>query len=81
MQAILDFLRRSSRWAHLTVFVATVSGLTGCAQQNATPLPDLKPRAVDGMLVPAQQQKAINDLARSKAEAQAQAVKQIENSR
>ena len=55
--------------------------LAGCAQPNSTPLPDLKPVAADTMLKPAQQQQAINDLARKKAEAEAQAVKTIESQR
>jgi hypothetical protein len=55
--------------------------LSGCAQSIPTPLPDLKRPEADGMLAPAQQKKAIEDLALKKAEAEAQAVKQIEQTR
>ena len=62
-------------------FLLLVIALTGCAQSIPTPLPDLKRPEADGMLVPAQQKKAIEEIAQKKAEAEAQAVKQIEQSR
>ena len=55
--------------------------LTGCTQSISTPLPDLKRPEADGMLVAAQQKKAIEEMAQKRAEAEAQAVKQIEQSR
>jgi ABC-type uncharacterized transport system auxiliary subunit len=55
--------------------------LAGCAQSIPTQLPDLKRPEADGMLVPAQQKKAIEEMAQKRAEAEAQAVKQIEQTR
>jgi uncharacterized membrane protein len=63
------------------VILIIMTALTGCAQSIPTALPDLKRPDADGMLVPAQQKKAIEELAQKKAETEAQAVKQIENSR
>ena len=55
--------------------------LAGCAQNISTPLPDLKRTSTDGMLILAQQKQAMEEMARKKAEEEAQAVKQIEKSR
>jgi hypothetical protein len=56
--------------------------LNGCASgANPPPLPDLKRAEVDGMLTPAQQQQAIAEIARKKAEEDAKALKQIEKTR
>jgi hypothetical protein len=55
--------------------------LAGCAQSIPTPLPDLNRPEADGMLMPAQQKKAIEELAQKRAEAEAQAIKQIEQTR
>jgi hypothetical protein len=55
--------------------------LAGCAQSISTPLPDLNRPEADGMLMPAQQKKAIEELAQKRAEAEAQAIKQIEQTR
>lgn len=65
---------------------ALALGLSGCAQSPlpsmSTPLPDLKPpAAIDSLLTPSQKQKAIDDIAAKKTEAEAAAVKQIEKSR
>ena len=70
--------RRSS----LTLFFMLLAvTLTACTQSISTPLPDLKRPEADGMLVAAQQKKAIEEMAQKRAEAEAQAVKQIEQSR
>ena len=58
-----------------------VTVLGGCTQTISTPLPDLKRSDAGGTLAPAQQQKAIEDLAKKRAEAEAQAVKEIEAKR
>lgn len=63
------------------VFLVAVTLLGGCTQTISTPLPDLKRSDTGGILAPAQQQKAIDDLTKKKAEAEAQAVKQIEAKR
>ena len=55
--------------------------ISGCASTNTTPLPDLKRPDADSLLTPAQQQKAIQDLARKKAEEEASALKKIQQSR
>lgn len=74
----------------LTLLLLSAASLTcaGCAGQVAsplvpiaTPLPDLKRTSVDGMMQPAQQQKAIADMSAKKAEEEAQAIKTIEKSR
>lgn len=72
-------LRRRATLAPVFFFLMT--GLAGCAQPILTPLPDLKRPVSDGVLVPAEQKKAIDELAQKRAEAEAQAVKQIQNSR
>ena len=55
--------------------------MAGCAQNISTPLPDLKRTSTDGMLIPAQQKQAMEEMTRKKVEEEAQAVKQIEKSR
>jgi predicted small lipoprotein YifL len=67
--------------ATLVVAIFVMFALSGCASPNPTQLPDLQQPAADGMLKPDQQQKAIDDLARKKAEEQAKAVRQIERQR
>lgn len=72
----------------VAVWAALAVACSGCAANtpllltpNATPLPDLKRTSTDGMMQPAQQQKAIADMAAKKAEQEAQAIKAIEKSR
>lgn len=55
--------------------------LGACAASSTTPLPELAPAAAGSMLPPAQQQKAIEDLAKKKAEQEQLAVKKIEQTR
>ena len=62
-------------------FSLFLTALAGCTQSISTPLPDLTRPQADGMLVAAQQKKAIEELAQKRAETEAQAVKQIEKSR
>lgn len=63
----------------LALWVGLVLG--GCASSSSTTLPDLKRQEADSLLTPAQQQKAIADLARKKAEEEAEALKKIQQSR
>lgn len=69
------------RTSVISAMLLLAAMLAGCAQSISTPLPDLKRPEADGMLVPAQQKKAIEDLAQKRTEAEAQAVKQIEQTR
>jgi hypothetical protein len=69
---------RSKAVALIALAAASVGG---CAQDITTALPDLKRPDADSLLTPAQQQKAIDDLTRKRADEQASAVKQIERSR
>ena len=55
--------------------------LAACATSNPPPLPDLGRTEADSMMTPAQQQKAIAEMARKQAEAEAKATKQIEQTR
>ncbi len=73
--------RRTIIAAAFLLLVCAAAALSGCAQTITTPLPDLRRPEADGMLVPAQQKQAIEELAQKKAAAEAQAVKQIESGR
>ena len=55
--------------------------LSGCAQSIPTQLPELRRDSTDAMMSKAAQQKEIDDLAKKKAAAEANAVKQIERQR
>ena len=78
----LHFIARPKPSTKVNAAVLAVAlALSGCVPSSSTPLPDLKPVAADSMLKPAQQQQAIQDLARKKADEEAQAVKQIEKQR
>lgn len=55
--------------------------MAACAQSSSPPLPDLKPAAADGLMSPAQQQKAIQDLAAKKSAEETEALKKIQQSR
>jgi hypothetical protein len=78
-------IRVSSTLRHsirpLTLSILMVAALSGCAQTNLTPLPDLTPVNAPKAPTPAQQQQAIQDLATKKAEQEAKALKEIQNSR
>jgi len=67
--------------AQFAVLALTTLVLPGCAASSQTPLPELKPAAADSMLPPAQQQKAIAEIAKKRAEQEQQAVKKIEQTR
>ena len=57
-------------------------GLGGCAPgANAPALPDMKQPQVDGMMTPAQQQQEIAEMARKKADQDAKAQQQIQQTR
>ena len=73
--------RRTNIATAFLLLVWAAAALSGCAQTISTPLPDLRRPEADGMLVPAQQKQAIEELAQKKAAAEAQAVKQIERER
>jgi hypothetical protein len=55
--------------------------MTACAASSTTPLPELKRPEADRLLTPAQQQQAIQDLARKKTDEEAAAMKKIQQSR
>ena len=84
-----NFQKTTRRFRGLLVVLAAFTLVcSGCAANtplpltpNAMPLPDLKRTSTDGMMQPAQQQKAIAEMAAKKAEQEAQAVKTIEKSR
>ncbi len=73
--------RRTTIAPTFLLLVCAAAAVSGCAQTISTPLPDLRRPEADGMLVPAQQKQAIEELAQKKAAAEAQAVKQIERGR
>ena len=75
--------RPPCRWTRTVLGLALWVGLAlgGCASSSSTTLPDLKRQEADSLLTPAQQQKAIADLARKKAEEEAEALKKIQQSR
>jgi len=75
--AVLPKIRR----ANLLAAAAAVMALAGCAQSAAPPLPDLTRTTTDSMMTPAQQQKAIQDLAAKKATEETDALNQIKGSR
>jgi hypothetical protein len=65
----------------LTQTIMMVAALSGCAQTNLTPLPDLTPANAPKAPTPAQQQQAIQELTAKKAEQEAKALKEIQSSR
>lgn len=82
MQARTGHLEHAfGRITRIAACVALAAILCGCAQTIETQLPDLKRPAADGMLQPADQKKAIEDMQRAKTEQQQQAIKTIEGSR
>ena len=56
-------------------------GMSACAQSNPPPLPDLKPASPDAMMTPAQQHKAIEEMAAKKSAEEADALKKIQETR
>ena len=69
------------RFGAVSLLLSLSAVMAGCAQNISTPLPDLKRTSTDGMLIPAQQKQAMEEMTRKKVEEEAQAVKQIEKSR
>jgi hypothetical protein len=75
------FRMSNSRMIALTTCFLAGLAIGGCAQSSSTVLPDLKRSDTKDMLTPAQQQQAIAELARKKAEQEAKALKDIQSTR